>query len=367
MANTYNQILMAGTQANYDLIESKDANKLYFCTDTGKIYKGEIDFTNHVIAAANKPSSPIAGKIYILADTGTVEVYVDSAWKVLSYPVATTIDMSSDDVHVASAKAVYDAIQEAIADVTGGSTVVKEVAAGSEAAQLTVTKGDNSTSTVTVPGVVTTPIWDAGQRKLTLPVTGGSAIEVNIGKDIFLDPDGASGYNEENQTIELYLNNGTMISVPAADLVDTVTGQDTQTASVSVAANNTISVTVKLDPEGNAIVAGENGLKVDLSGYATTVAMNAAVAAVQDAVDELETTVGGHTTALSTLNGNESTEGSVDFKVKAAKDALTSQISALGGKVSTLETDNTQNKADIQTNEENIAALAAATTVWGSF
>ena len=32
-----------------------------------------------------------------------------------------------------------------------------------------------------------------------------------------------------------------------------------------------------------------------------------------------------------------------------------------------LETDNTQNKADIQTNEENIAALAAATTAWGSF
>ena len=366
MANTYTQILMAGTQAAYNLLESKDSNKLYFCTDTGKIYKGEVDFTNHIIAAATKPETPVAGKIYILADTGTVEAYVSGAWKVLSYPVATTVDMDSDDVHVATAAAVYDAIQAAIGEVTGGSTVVKSVAAGEAAAQVKVTKGDGSTESVTVPGVVTKPTWDAAQRKLTIPVTGDTAVEVNIGKDIFLDPAGDSKYNEDTKEIELYLNDGNKIVIPAADLVDVYTGQASNSATVNVS-GTTISVNVKLDPEGNAIVAGENGLKVDLSAYCTTQAMNTAVSGVQTALDAAEEDIAENTAALAILNGNESTDGSVDYKVKAARDALNSQISGLTGRVSTLETDNTQNKADIQTNEENIAALAAATTAWGSF
>lgn len=366
MTNTYTQILMAGTQAAYDSLESKDSNKLYFCTDSGKIYKGTVDFTNHVIAAETKPSTPITGKIYILADTGTVETYVSNAWKVLSYPVATEISVSSDNVHVASAKAVYDAIQEAIADVTGGAAVVKNVAAGAAAAQLTVTKGDNSTETVTVPGVVTKPTWDPTQRKLTIPVTGGDAVEVNIGKDIFLDPEGESGYNEETQTIELYLNDGTKIEVPAADLVDVYTGGTTNSATTSVS-GTTITVNVKLDPTGNAITVGENGLKVDLSAYCTTAAMNTAVSAVQDDLDAEKTKIAANTSAIAVLNGNDSTEGSVDYKVKAAKNALDGEVTALKGRVGALETDNTTNKASIAENTANIAALATATTGWGSF
>ena len=110
MANTYNQILRAGTQAAYAALGSYDSNVLYFCTDSGKIYKGDVDFSNHVIVAAAKPETPIAGKLYVLTDTNTIEVYVSGAWKVVSYPTVTAIDVNSTDAQVATAKAVWDAI-----------------------------------------------------------------------------------------------------------------------------------------------------------------------------------------------------------------------------------------------------------------
>ena len=114
---TYPNILKYGLQASYDALGSKDSNVLYFCTDTKKIYKGDIDFTDSVVLAATKPAtSIIAGKLYVIADTGTVEVYSGGAWHVVSYPVATTISAASDDVHVATAKAVYDYVDDAIAD-----------------------------------------------------------------------------------------------------------------------------------------------------------------------------------------------------------------------------------------------------------
>ena len=156
MAEVYSQILKHGLQASYDALQTKDANVLYFCTDTQKIYKGDVDFSNNIIVAATKPAAPVAGKVYVLADTDTVEVYVNGAWKVVSYPTVTSIDVNSDDKHVATAKAIYDAIQDAIADLAGSADTVKAIGAGTTDGSVEVTKGDavvvgnTSTSTVTI-------------------------------------------------------------------------------------------------------------------------------------------------------------------------------------------------------------------------
>ena len=323
MANTYNKVLLAGLQASYNALATKDANVLYFCTDTGKLYKGDVDFTNSVVAAATKPGTPVVGKIYVLADTNTVETYVNGAWVVLSYPMVTAVDKNSDDMHVASAKAVYTAITAAIAEVTGGTAIVKEVAAGTADAQVVVTKGDDSTSTVTVPGVVTTPTWDATARKLTLPVSGGTAIEVNIGKDIFLDPEADNKYNPETQNIELHLNDGTELIIPASALVDIYTGGKTNSANVTVGDDNVIKVDVVVDPvEGNALVLTEAGLKVDLSNYYTESEVDAAVKVAKDAADAAQAQADTNKAAIATLNGDSTTEGSVDKKVADAVAAL---------------------------------------------
>ena len=323
MANTYNKVLLAGLQASYNALATKDANVLYFCTDTGKLYKGDVDFSNSVVAAATKPGTPVAGKIYVLADTNTIETYVNGAWVVLSYPMVTAVDKNSDDMHVASAKAVYDAITAAIAEVTGGDAIIKNVAAGTADAQVVVTKGDNTTSTVTVPGVVTTPTWDTATRKLTLPVSGGTAIEINIGKDIFLDPEADNKYNPETGNIELHLNDGTELIIPASALVDVYTGGTTNSAKATVGDDNVIKVDVVVDPvEGNALVLTEAGLKVDLSNYYTETETDALIKVAKDAADAAQAQADTNKTAIVILNGDSTTEGSVDKKVADAVAAL---------------------------------------------
>ena len=125
---TYKNIMKYGLQASYDalvLAGTTDADVLYFCTDTGKLYKGTVDFTDSVIFRANKTglTAGLPGKVYLFADSGTTEVWDDTlatpAWRVISYPLITTIydedDPSvtdtNDDVHVPSAKAVYDFVE----------------------------------------------------------------------------------------------------------------------------------------------------------------------------------------------------------------------------------------------------------------
>lgn len=372
---TYPQILKYGLQAGYEAITTKDPNVLYFCTDTGKIYKGTVDFSNSVIVAASKPTTPIVGKLYVLADTGTCEIYTGSAWKVVSYPAATTIDATSDDLHVATAKAVWDAIQDAVADVVGAASTVKAVEAGTEAGKVKVTKGDNTSQEFTIPGVVTKPTWDANARKLTIPVTGDTAVEVNIGKDIFLDTTAANGYNDTTKTIDLYLNDGsgeekpaTKISIPAADLIDVYTGENANGVTTTVSADNKIKVELVLDPdEKNALTLTAAGLKLDLSAYAKTSEVTALTDALQTAVEAAQAKADANEGALEILNGAATVEGSVDYKVAAAKTAMETALGTTNDNVTALTARVSTNETDIAANTEKINALVTATTTWGTF
>lgn len=373
--NTYTQILNVGLQAAYDALDTKNNNLLYFCTDTQKLYKGAIDFTNNMIAAATKPTIPVVGKIYFLADTETVEAYINGEWKVISYPVATSVDLTSDDMHIASAKAVYDAIQKAVGDITGGGAVIGDVnASESAAATLVVKKGDGTTKDVVIPGVATAPTWDASARKLTIPVTGQDAVEVNIGKDIFIDPIAANGYDAETQTINLYLNDGTgeteptHIAIPAAALVDVYTGGTSNSTSVSVGEDNVIKVNLVVDPaENNAVIVTENGIKVDLSAYAKTTDVQNLVNSLQNNIDTISYTANANKAAIDKLNASATEEGSVAKQIADAIAPLTAADSALNSRVTDLEDTKETTNTNIQANTDNIAALATATTSWGSF
>lgn len=117
-AKTYSNILKYGTQAAYEALATKDASVLYF-TDAGKLYKGSVDITNSTRVVSSKPTNPIAGLTYVISNgNGTsVETWDGSAWHVISYPIATTINASSTDTEVATAKAVYTAINNVTGNV----------------------------------------------------------------------------------------------------------------------------------------------------------------------------------------------------------------------------------------------------------
>ena len=298
---TYKNILKYGTQANYAALATKDADVLYFCTDTGKLYKGEVDFTNAVVFASTKTglTNPIVGKTYFFADTGTVEAYDPAVpgWKTISYPLVTTIVDSAagnDDVHVPSAKAVYDFVEAEIAEVVGGDMVKavqqKVDASTSEAVEGTIqyVTGDDVAHDVQMTGVVTTPTYDASTRTFTFPVTGKSDVVVELGTDIFIDPTANNRY--ENGFIYLYLNDGsassdpTELVIPVTGLVTDYFGNVTDTVTLSV--NNsthqvTADVNVRPDVAGsftNALkissTSGAQGLYVDLSDIEADIEQN---------------------------------------------------------------------------------------------
>lgn len=376
MANTYPKILLAGTQAAYDALQAKDENKLYFCTDSGKIYKGTVDFSNSVVFAAAKPEKPVVGKVYVLADTNTVEVYNGTAWTVVSYPTATTISEASTNVQVASAKAVFDFVTEKIAEVTGGANVVTAVAEGTEAGTFTYTTGDSKSHTVTLNGLAKKPTWNTTTRTLTIPVVGGDDVVVEIGKDIFVDPEGDNSYHADTKEIWLTLNDTkkSVIKIPAAGLVDIYTGGKTKSVQVAVSDGKVVSADVIVRPDvadgdeafTNALKIGETGLYVDLSAYATTASLEAAKTELNKSITAVKTTADANKSTLDTLTADETSSGSIKQQIKAEADARTAADGALDTRVKALETDNTANKAAIKENSDNIAALASSFT-WGTF
>lgn len=424
----YTKILNAGTQASYDALETKNTNLLYFCTDTGKLYKGDVDFTNSLVAAASKPEKPVAGKIYFLADTNTVESYVNGAWKVLSYPVATTVDVSSDDVHAVSAKAVYDAIQAAVDGLAKEADVVTNVSASAVSGALSITKNGKAND-VTISGVVTTPTWDASTRKLTLPVTNGANVEVEIGKDIYIDPTAQNGYNKETNTIDIYLNDGdtatskepTKVSIPVEALVSDYTGsEDTSGAiQVTVDENHKISASIMVSPDGGLTIDPHGMLQVDFSTVNNSInevdrkvnnlqidhnALKDEYEATADTVTALEGPEGIYTEESGQINsvkttakhyaddalqqaknyaddaakytGSESTSGAIEVTVEEDKSiSAILLVDEANGYLGVEEglltfkgaTELNQNALRLSAVENDVEALASATTEWGSF
>lgn len=362
----YFKILRSGTQANYNALATKDTNVLYFCTDTGKLYKGSVDFTDSIIKAASKPASPIQGKVYVLADTSTVEFYDGTNWAVISYPKATAVNASSDDNHVATAKAVYDAIQAAIS----GDGVVNAVEASTTEGNISVTT-DGTTSDVVVHGVVTTPSYEASTRTFTFPVSDGNDVVVELGTDIFIDPDANNRY--ENGNIYLYLNDGsatedpTEIVIPVTALITDYFGDDTDSISVSID-NTTHKVTadavVRPDVAGtftNALklstTAGSKGLYVDLSSYYTSAEVDSAIdAAIADLDATVSQTAGADGLALSVTE--------VDGVITAVSGSIAANTYDAYGAAAAVQGGTT---ATVEQNEVDLAALASATTTWGTF
>lgn len=165
--HTYPKILKAGSYANYVNLQSKDPDVLYFCTDNGKLFKGEVDFTNALVSVTSStlPQTGVPGKIYYETDTTSWKTYIGSAYVEIGTPKdasntssvtpATTISASSDDAHVPTSKNVYLYGQDILAQAVGGSDVVKSVESGTDAGEIKVTKGDNTSADVTVTGVLT--------------------------------------------------------------------------------------------------------------------------------------------------------------------------------------------------------------------
>ena len=411
MASTYTQIHRFGTQAQYDALSTKNPNFLYFTSDTGKLYKGDVDYTNQLATTATVGESGIAGKIYFETSTGQVKAFVGGAWKVISYPLVQDIDaLNASTVKVASEKAIVDFVEEMV----GGDGVINNIqqkmnAGTAVPGTLEVTKGDGSTFDVALTGVANNPTWNAETRVLTIPVVGGTAVTANIGKDIFLDPgEGKNYFDPDTKEIVLTLNddpdNPTVIRIPASALYNDYTGGSTNSGTVAIdATSHTITFDLNINSStANAISFDQDGLMVDLGAYATTEsvetiredlqgqidATTATLAATTASLDTLTNNYNATTSALNTLTNNynattaelDALEGNYNATTAelatlennynattAALDTLTTNYNATTAELVTLTNNYNATTVTVAENTANIAALAEAATTWGAF
>lgn len=414
MSTTYSQIHRFGTQAQYDALAEKNPDYLYFTSDTGKLYKGTIDYTNSLISVSAVPATGVAGKIYLETTTGQVKAYINGAWVVISYPIVSEINAdNASTAKVTSEAAVVNYVESAIG--TGAiSNIEQKMNAGTAVAgTIMATKGDGSTFDVHFTGVSVNPSWDAETRVLTLPVVNADGtttnVTANIGKDIFLDPTpGVNYFDSETKEIVLQLNDNpedpTIIRIPASALYNDYTGGTTNSGTVAIdATSHAITFNLNINSAANnALTLDANGLMVDLSAYATTEALEGVRSSLQGQIDSTTATLAATTAALGTLENNyNATTAELDTlktnynATTAALDTLTTNYNATTAELGTLEGNYNATTAELNTlktnynattaaldtlttnynattvqvaaNTEDIAALATAATTWAGF
>lgn len=308
-SKTFEQkILYYGTQAEYAAAEKSDS-RLYFTSDTNKLYKGSVDFSAAVRVATGSdfPASGAANNVlYVVKNDGAFVKagYTENggtSWTTVAFATvgsaATLVEgYTGDEVSVPTTKALVDYV----ASKVGSSGAVTSISATESAATLQyAVAGSTVTTDVTVPGVVSNPQWDSSDWTLSMDVsaigsTASTTFSVEFGKHLVIE---SGRYDSSAQEIVLVLANAEQseIRIDVSDLIDEITGGTTDTAVTTYdAATNTLTADVRVSAKaGNYLktvtgdsTAANNGLMVDLSTIV------ADIATAEDNIDALYTSLG---------------------------------------------------------------------------
>lgn len=248
--------------------DQKTADKLFFLSDTGEIYRGTQPFTESVILHSEEPTAKAVGKLYINANTLEGRIWNGTAWTTVIQPVQAAIDVA-DTAKPVSGKAVADHVAAEIAKVTGSNTLVSGVAYVAESNSLSVTKADGSNESIPMTNVAADLVYDKTTGLLQVKNAQGTTIGTGINLDLERFISEAS-YDHETRTITLKFNDeGEPLTINIGDLVDVYTAGNTSTVAMTVTGNQFTAEVLVAGTEGNLLQKTENGLyvaPVDLSG-----------------------------------------------------------------------------------------------------
>ena len=275
-----------GTLAAYNKLPSKDQNTLYFISDTLQIFKGDKEYSKSVQLVTALPQAGVQGVLYVNTTTFALHAWNGSAFVALNKTYATSITSGANDTNVPTTKAVKDYVTAKVAEVTGGKGIfVTDVTYTPATGTLGVAKGEAPVNTV-LTGVVNNPEYDPETRKITLPVFGGDALEINLGKDLVVK---SGSYVAESKSIELVLTSEDKVTIPVGSLVDIYTGVATSSATVTVNGSKQISVAVKVSATANnQITLEDDGLYVPLPDAYTK-------AQIDEKIETINSTITAHT------------------------------------------------------------------------
>ena len=241
--------------------------KTIYWLDDGTIYVGNNLYGGKVEIIESDPTFPEMNTIYVDKNTLQLKTFNGVSYDVISKGYTISLENTSSDDLVPTAKAVASYVQNKIQEVIESDSGITSISY-LENGELSVTK-DGETSTIPLNGMTYSPTYDEITRKLTIPIVGSSALEINFAKDTAVT---AGKYNEDTNEIWLtlaedktYTDESKLIKIPAQGLIDIYTGKETTTTTTAVSETNEISVDVKISAEsGNSLSVKSDGLYVNV-------------------------------------------------------------------------------------------------------
>ena len=243
-----------------------DLRTIYWLDD-GTIYTGNNLYGGKIQIIESDPTFPEMNTIYVDKNTLQLKTFNGVSYDVISKGYTISLENTSSDDLVPTAKAVASYVQNKIQEVIESDSGITSISY-LENGELSVTK-DGETSTIPLNGMTYSPTYDEITRKLTIPIVGSSALEINFAKDTAVT---AGKYNEDTNEIWLtlaedksYTDESKLIKIPAQGLIDIYTGKETNTTTTTVSETNEISVDVKISAEsGNSLSVKSDGLYVNV-------------------------------------------------------------------------------------------------------
>lgn len=114
-----------GTKANFEALEAKDNDTLYFLTDTLQIFKGAVEYTKSCKLVSTLPGSgQVQGVVYVRTSDFTLHVFNGTSYIQLNKATVTEIPAAdASDDNVPTTKAVADYVDAKIEGVVGSKGV----------------------------------------------------------------------------------------------------------------------------------------------------------------------------------------------------------------------------------------------------
>lgn len=269
---TKNKIIFQSmTPDQYKAVSTKDSNTLYFVSDsdTGVIYKGDVDVTKSIINCTTFPedADAIPYKLYFNTDTFELKYYkTGTGWIQVSpgYLGESAVWDDADGSKMATIALIKKGIKEAIDKINKDASFTESTG---------TVKVDTGAGAV-LTGVAHGATYDSTKLKITIPMYGKDDLVIDIPKDKFVtagqyyEDYPATGTATHHKVIVLTIDNqDDPVIIPAEALVNIYTADNTnKDITITVTDDNKISAQAKIDPvEGNALISTASGLKVDLS------------------------------------------------------------------------------------------------------
>ena len=109
---------LTGSAADFQGLDVKDQDTLYFVTDERRIYKGDVPFSGGIYQTVEEfPGTGAVNTLYVNTATGQVSYWNGTGYQTVVPATGKTISGAGDDNHLTTTKAVVDYVAAQVADL----------------------------------------------------------------------------------------------------------------------------------------------------------------------------------------------------------------------------------------------------------